>query len=165
MSNYLKKILFSLLILLTPYMNSVSNANHEEDCDKSIIRARQVSFVKEDQQDIVPSLKPSTPAMGVTLEDPNVSWTSYLFSDCKKIAQGAFDVLDGITRNPTKAAIVGLAVFSYQIMPAAAGCACYCFNSKPVFYGICSDNMAGCTSSCAGLGFPAVYCMDKDKGC
>ena len=130
MPNYLKKILFSLLILVTPYMDSASNAmNEDSDYNGSTIRARNVSFVSNDQQDVQSFSKPSTTSKVENLEDSKVSWTSYLYSPVKSISQSAYEIMDFAIQKPKVATFIGL---SYMISAAVAldctscyKCACY----------------------------------------
>ena len=125
MFNYLKKILFTLMILGIPYMNSASKAMDGEDHEGFTVRARKVSFVTEDRQDVRSFTKHSTPSQVVSLEDSKISWTSYLSSSVMSAAQRAYDIVDYTTRNPQKASIIGLCL-AYQVVAAAADCKCYC---------------------------------------
>ena len=57
MSNYLKKSLFTLLILMVPYMNFASKAMDIEDHDGSTIRTHKVSFDSEDHHSGVETIQ------------------------------------------------------------------------------------------------------------
>lgn len=119
MSNYLKKFLFTLLILVIPYTNSASKAMNVEDYDGSTLRARKVSFVTEDQKDVQSFTKHSTSSQVVSLEDPQNSWVSYLISPLKANIQTVYDTLRFAVQNPRKGMIFGLCLAS-QIMLTAA---------------------------------------------
>jgi hypothetical protein len=108
MSNYLKKILFTLLILTVPYMNSVSKAffiptAEDEEAMMSRTVAPVVALTRDQQED--PSV---IKQHSMNLEDSKVSWISYMPSLVKSAAQNAYNILDYTTRNPQKTAIIGL---------------------------------------------------------
>lgn len=162
MSNYLKNSLFCLLILMMPYMNSESKAMNDEDYEGSSVRVHKVSLMTDDQKDVSSSVKNSVSSQIESLEDSKVSWASYLISPVKTTVQMANEFMNLATRNPKLAMAVG---FTYMVSTAAAGCACYCFNNGPKFYGVCASDMAGCITSCSQIGFQASYCINNDKGC
>ena len=117
MSNYLKKILFFLLIFITPYINFASNAMNVEDYDSSTIRARRVSFVKEDQQNVPSFSKSSSTSEVRSLEDPEVFWSFPV----KSVFHGAYKIIEFATQKPKIAMFIGL---SYMIPVIEAGYKC-----------------------------------------
>lgn len=123
MSNYLKKILFTFLILAVSYMNSVSKAMDEEDHEGPTIRARKVSFVTEDQQDASSFVKQSTSHQDVRIEESQDSWMSYLSSPVKSVFYGACGVIDFAIQNPKLAIVVGI---TYTVQLSEAICTCVC---------------------------------------
>lgn len=153
MFNYLKKSLFSVLILMMPYMNSVSKAMDDGDYEGASVRVHKVSFAIEDQKDVSSSLKQSISSQVKSLEDPQNSWMSYLMFPVKNVVQNAYDILDYTTCNPQKAMIIGV-VMAYQVTSVAAMCYCTCVadrnnqncvyagmeNSNATCYRTCSDN-------------------------
>ena len=128
MSNYLKKSLFTLLVLTVPYMNSASKAMDIEDYDGSTIRTHKVSFEEKDQQEVQSFTKYSDSSQVVSLEDSQNSWASYLISPVKATFQTANEFIDLATRNPKLAMVVGVA-YTLQLAEALPHCACYCCKS------------------------------------
>jgi len=168
MSNYLKKILFSLLIFMMPYMNSASKAAGNEEESSSIHHTcTKMRVVEEDQSNASSPIKLSTPLKTVSLEEPQRSWTSYASSyassSVKSAAWTTYNILDSAIRNPRQAVFVALLVAAQCV---DGRCACYCWsNSSPKFFGYCVSDMTDCKTSCTQLGYQAIYCIDKDKGC
>lgn len=159
MSNYLKKTLFTILIFMMPYMNSVSNAMDGEDYKGSGVRARNVSFVTEDRQDVSSSVQQSTSSQVEGLEESPTSWSSYLISPVKSVFQGTYEIMDFAIKRPKIATLIGL---SYMISVAAAAnctgcyqCDCICVDMscrtciKP--YGNVPD-VNSCINVCNALG-------------
>jgi hypothetical protein len=151
MSSYLKKSLFTLLILMMPYMNSTSKAMDTEDHEGSTIRARKVSFVTEDQRDVSSSVKQSTSYQVVSLEDSQTSLASYMTSPIKATMQMTSQFMEIATNNPKLAIAIG---FLY-IMPAiAATCDCVCSGSH-----IGNEpSVAQCIADCKAIGKPFTAC-------
>lgn len=153
MSNYLKKFLFSVLILMIPYMNSVSKAMDDGDYEGSSVRARKVSFITENQKDVSSSIKQSTSSPVESLEDSKVFWTSYLLSPVKVAIQGTYDVVNFTTQNPRKAMIIGV-LLVYQATAVAAQltmepgryCHAVCTNKTLSFCSNLAPNYATCMS-------------------
>jgi hypothetical protein len=156
MSNYLKKILFTLLILGVPYMNTASKAMNTDDYEGSGVRARSVSFVTADQQDVQSFTKHSTNSTNsqvIGLEDSKVSWASYLSYPIKSIAYKAYEITDFAIKNPTLATVVSL---SYAIPYVEAACRCVC----------CKDCVAGapvdiCRNFSPSQCFPNPICVNN----
>jgi hypothetical protein len=127
MSNYLKKLLFSALILTMPYMNSASKAMDDGDYEGSSVRIHKVSLMTEDQKNVSSSIKQSTSSQVVSSEDSQMSWASYMISPVKATFQIANEFINLATHNPKLAMAVG---FTYTLQAAAAlDCACYCISS------------------------------------
>lgn len=142
MFNYLKKILFSLLILMLPYMNAASNAMYEDA-----------------RYDDTPAI---THKLNVVQDDQN-SWTSSAKKGAFALVRAPYDAMNWAVQNPTQAAFIAGLLY---LDPVAAYCACYCFNNgTPKFYGVCASDMAGCTYACSQIGFSPARCIPNDKGC
>lgn len=153
MSHYLKKILFTLLIIIMPYMNAASKAMDDGDYEGSSVRVSKVSFVTEDQQDVSSSVKPSTSYQVVSSEDSQTSFSSYLVSSVKAPFQMANEFIDIAIQNPRKGLFIGL-VLAYQVVAVAADCNCVCYDvgnkNNKQFIGRFSDfNM--CFRACSQL--------------
>jgi hypothetical protein len=144
MSNYLKKILFAVLILMMPNMNSASKAMDSEDFEGSTIRAHKVSFVTEDQKDVSSSVQQSTSYQVESLEDSQTSWASYLISPVKFVFQSSYELMNFATQSPQKALFVG-AFLTYQVAAVAAQCSCNCVCNGPV--GV-SPSILDCVKTC-----------------
>lgn len=163
MTKYLKKILFSLLIIAIPYMNSASNAMDKEDHDGSTVRASKVSFFEEDKQDCLSFSKPSNLSKTSNLEDSKVSWTSYLSSPVKKIGQNIENIINFAVEHPRAATVVGLlyltnAAAAVEAMIEAT-CQCVCkSSSSPSFPFGCSVNAAQCAGQCSAHNYIFVSC-------
>ena len=158
MSNYLKKFLFSVLILMMPYMNSASNSMDSAEYDGSSIRTRKVSFVEEDRQDVLSFSKPSTTSKVVILEDSKVSWTSYLSSSVKSIFQGTYGIMEYTIRNPQKTMIIGLVLACQAV--AAADCCCAC--SGGILFVEPFPNITECKRDCVELNQTMYECRPFD---
>lgn len=135
MSNYLKKTLFTLLILMMPYMNFASKAMDDGDYEGSSVRSRKVSFVTEDQKDVSSFVTKSVSSQVASLEESPTSWASYLLSPAKMAIQCAYDVVNFTTQNPKKTMIIGV-LLTYQFTAVAAqnctGCyQCICDCTYP----------------------------------
>ena len=143
MSNYLKKSIFCLIILMMPYMNSASKAmNIIEDYEGFTVPIRKVSLMSDDQKDTPSSVKQSMSSQIESLEDSKISWMSYLLSPAKVALQGAYDVVNFTTQNPNKAMIIGV-YLAYQVTAVAAqncmGCTecwCDCGNTGGAAFGV-----------------------------
>ena len=149
MSNYLKKSLFTLLILMVPYMNFASKAMDIEDHDGSTIRTHKVSFDSEDQQDVQSFTKHSDSSQVVSLGDSQDSWASYLLSPAKSIIRNTVEIMNFATQSPQKAMFIG-AILVYQVSAVAAlnctGCyRCNCECSS--VYGP-ANGILECTQAC-----------------
>ena len=123
MSNYLKKFLFTLMILAVPYMSSTLKAMDVENYESSTVRTSKISFAKEDQKDVQSFTKHQINSKVVNSEDSKSSFLSYLLSPVKKVAQSSYNVLDFVTRNPKKTMIIGV-VLAYQLVSVAADYYC-----------------------------------------
>jgi len=157
MSNYIKNILFSLLILMLPHMNITSKAMDDGDYEKSTVRIRKANFATEDQQEVQAFTKTLSHPQALNLEDSKVSWTSYLTSSIQNVAKNTYDILDYTTRNPQKAAIIGFCLF-YQIS-AAAACECMCYNNQGVYVNKgFALNGATCNVKCSNAGLNFYSC-------
>ncbi len=152
MSHYLKKSLFSLVILMISHMNSISKAMDTEDEYSIPTSTYQIQIMKDDKNHVPTFLKQSNSSHLIRLEDSSTPWGSYLISHFKPSIQSAHDFLLLSTNNPKLAAVVGL---SYIIPAVSAACECYC--SYPTS-GICyvgtgyylgtAPDLLTCTSVC-----------------
>ena len=127
MSNYLKKSLFCLLILLMPYMNIASNSMSPEDNEASTVRSRKVSPTEstvEEKMDDSSSASFSVKPLNINLEDSQ-SWVSYVLSPVKTTFQVASEVINIVRHNQHGVVIGGLFIVS-QVMAVAANCNCVC---------------------------------------
>lgn len=148
MNTYIKKILFSLLVLViaVPHMNLALEAMETEDYDSSSVRAHKISFVTEDQQDDLSLMKQSTSSKIASLEDSQTSWfsyhstVSYLLSPVKVTMQMANEFINLAIRNPKLAMVVGM---SYVLPAVSAGCYCVCY---------AKDSHGGCQGGSQGIG-------------
>lgn len=161
MFNYLKKILFSLLILMLPYMNATSNAMHDDDITTSTLTHR-MPVVKDDQRADLSLVSHPTSSQAGSWDETRDAWTSFLSSSAKDLVELPIVVATFAARNPWQTIFVGGLML---VDPAAAYCACYCFNNGPKFYGVCAADMAGCTYACSQIGFSPAQCIPNDKGC
>lgn len=158
MSNYLKKFLFAVFILMMPYMNSASKAMDAEDYEESTVRARKVIHMTEDQKDILASInQPTSYQVVEDLEKSQYSLVSSLLSPAKHVIQSTYDTLNFITENPNKALIIG-AVLAYQITAIAANCStactCYCGNIG----GVRTIDALNCAQFCQIVGGKFANC-------
>lgn len=128
MSHYLKKSLFSLVILMISHMNSISKAMDTEDEYSIPTSTYQIQIMKDDKNHVPTFLKQSNSSHLIRLEDSSTPWGSYLISHFKPSIQSAHDFLLLSTNNPKLAAVVGL---SYIIPAVSAACECYCSCSFP----------------------------------
>ncbi|MEI6790970.1 MAG: hypothetical protein WCK42_07305 [Myxococcaceae bacterium] len=108
MDKYIKKVLSSLLILMIPYMNTVSNAVNDENYDGSTIRTHQVSFRTEDPQDVLSSVKQSTSSQFTDLKYSTTSWVSYMTSPIKATMRIVNEFASFATNHPKSAVIIGM---------------------------------------------------------
>lgn len=114
MSNYLKKLLFTVLILMIPYMNSTSKAMDDGDYERSSLCVHKVNLMTNEQKDVSSSVKQSTSSPIENLEDSQTSWVSYLIFPVKATFQTANEFMNFATRNPKLAMVVGVSC----ILPA-----------------------------------------------
>lgn len=147
MYTYLKKILFSLLIIMMPHINIASKAMDTEECDRPTASARKIRVIEKNQNDVTSFTQRSTSSQPINLEDSKISWTSYLIiSPVKSMVQSAYNVLDYVTRNPGKAVIIVLSLACQSSAVAAQqieGCFCFCKNNisgVEMYYGATSVN-------------------------
>ena len=148
MSNYLKKFLFTLLIIAVPYMNSALKAMDEE-YEGSTVIVHQVSFESEDQQDVQAFTKQSASSQVVSLENSQDSWASSLLYPAKYVVQSAYDVMNFTTQNPRKAIMVG-AILLYQVTAVAALNCTGCYR---------------CNCNCQGTYGPANGVLECAQAC
>ena len=147
MSNYLKKIFFAVLILMVPYMNSVSKAMDTEDYEGgSIVRARAISFVTEDRQDVPSFTQQSTVSKDEGLEYSKNSWTSYLISPVNITLKMANEFISLAHNNPKLAIMTGI----LYIVPKISAGMCYCYYPKPpnCLGPVEMSSSAACSSFC-----------------
>lgn len=163
MSKYLKKLLFSLLILMMPYMNSASKAMDEENNYDSSVRVRKVStLLEEERQDVLSFAQPSTTSNVVNLEDSKVSWMSYLSSPVKRISQNIEKIINFAVEHPRSATVMGL---FHLINAANAMCHCYCSRPNDPHHSFgCSVTPAACMDQCNAYGYNYLTCNAND-GC
>lgn len=140
MFNYLKKILFSLLILMLPYMNAASNAMYEDA-----------------RYDDTPAL---THKLNVVQDDQN-SWTSSAKKGAFALVRAPYDAMNWAVQNPTQAVFIAGLLY---LDPVAAGCACYC-GVTPQFFTGCQSDSRSCANYCASISRPNPQCYPGDKGC
>lgn len=162
MTHYLKNSLFFLIILMMPYMNIASKAMDPEDTQESTLHSRTTLVKKGTADDFTSAStfsKQST-SQSVNLEDAQTSWLPSPSSLLKTTMRMGSEVI-----NNNKGLIIGAIILFCKTTAVAAGCACYCFNNGPRFYGSCSSDMAGCNYDCAKIGFSAISCVPGDKGC
>ena len=159
MSNYLKNLLFSVLILAVPYMNSASKALDAED-DHSITHIYKIQIIKDDQNNVPSFSKQSNFSQSVNLEESSSPWGSYIISPFKASIQMAHEFLLLSTHNPKLAAVVGL---SYIIPEVSAACECYCRCSNPPYciadVGQASD-LVTCSKVCVMNQYSIVNCTN-----
>lgn len=176
MSNYIKKILFTILIIVIPYMNSASKAMDVEDYERSSVRARNVGFVAENLQEVQSFSNLSTSSNVKSFEDSKNSWASYLYSPAKSFIQKTYEVIDFTTRNPSRAIIIG-GFLALQVTTAAAACydictasgACNCVYSGkpngPYFVAPNAGNQFMCNVYCDYLGFNSSRWDNCSRNC
>lgn len=117
MYKYIRKILFSFLVLMMPYMNSASKAMMgADDYEGSTGRTHKVS---DDTKDVSSSVKRLTASQVVSLDDSNISWASYLMSPVTKTTQYL------ITEHPRTIITLCTAV---NLTAYAADCVCKCYS-------------------------------------
>jgi hypothetical protein len=122
MSIYLKKFLFTALVFMMPYMNSISKAMDADDYEGSAVRVHKANFVTEDQHDVLSSVGQSASFNIEELENSQDSLVSYLFFPVKYTIQVANEFTSLATRNPKLAMMVGMC----YMIPAIEACMCNC---------------------------------------
>jgi len=160
MSNYLKKILFTLLIIMMPHMNTVSKAMDNEEHNRSTNTCR-MRVVKDDQNQDSSFVKQSISFKAVSLEDTQNSWTSYLYSPVKSVLHGAYEIVDFAIQRPKLAMFIGL---SYAIPAVAAICTCWCDidrNRKRKIGGVLNADL--CKQLCAQQGLTFLECYQPGE--
>ncbi len=169
MCSYIKKSLFSFLILMMPYMNPATKAMNAEEHVGSTVRARNIDFVKDEPKDNQSLTKKSVSSQVVSLENYQNSWTSYLSSSVKAVAKNGYYILDCAARHP-KSTLVVCALLSMSVTPVVRAAMCVCSNceydSCPNGWDQeipdCIDCTKGlCTSFCiaGGMSMPCA-CID-----
>lgn len=163
MTSYFKKVIFFFSILALPYMNSLSNAMLDKEYVGSTIRIHKVSFVEEDQQGVLALTKSSATPEVVKLEDPTVSWTTYLSSPVTKISQNIEKFINFAKAHPRAATVVGLLYLTHAAAAleavAEVTCKCVCSSaSNPNIPNGCSVNAAQCAGQCSASSYKFVSC-------
>jgi hypothetical protein len=130
MSNYLKKSIFCLMILMMPYMNSASKAMDDGDYEGSSVHIHKASLMTDDQKDVSSSAQQSMSSQVASLEESPTSWASYMISPVKSTIQMANEFMELARNNPKLAMVVGIA-YTLQFAEALPYCACYCCYKNP----------------------------------
>lgn len=139
MYTYLKKTLFSLLIIMMT-MNIASKAMDTEECDRSTVSARKIRVIEKNQNDVTSFTRRSTSSQILSVEDSQRSLASYLLSPAMRAAQSAYNILDYTIRNPQKAMMIGIFLacqassVAAQIPPPPSSVMCFCY---------CKNNITG----------------------
>lgn len=157
MSNYLKKSLFTFLILAVPFMNSTLKAMDDGDYDGSSSRVHKVSFMTEDQKDVSSSVKNSTSSQVESLEESQTSWSSYFLSPAKYVVQSAYDVMNFATKSPRHALFVGTFMTLQTLVAAQDCCVATCWYAL-------GENCPDCTTNLKTCGASTPICA-KEPGC
>lgn len=170
MSNYLKQFLFSILILIMPYMNAASKSMNTDDYGGSTIHVRNVSFITKDQQEVKPSKKLTSSSQVETFDNSQNSLRSYLIAPVKASMQMASEVVHYVVNNPKKSIVVAMS-YSYIVAAAAQDameCRCYLSwqGAKNPTTWIRMGDFGGCepqqcNTTCTNLNFYLQYIPTK----
>lgn len=155
MSNYLKKFMFTLLILTVSYMNSASKAMfipmpEDEEAASMVFKMRLQEEQKDDQSSI--ELSGLSTIMTLAKED--------MKSYASGVLHRTSTVLDYATRDSNRALVVGGLVASYAVA-AAASCYCTClaYQGKETcaYQGYLQDYLL-CSTRCRQAGWKYAHC-------
>jgi hypothetical protein len=121
MINKLKVMSIAICCLIVALCSETQGMENQTDILESATVKSSASMQLSAQNEIDDFTSESVSSQLVNLENSKVSWMSYFLSPVVRVAQKAYDIVDYTTRNPQKAAIIGV-FMAAQFTAVAADC-------------------------------------------